>query len=265
MGRKRGLTRNRAGSILLAALAGYMIGSWHAAAVRDHDDLPAAQAVALRFPQKWTEASPVPAVTAAVTAPAANSIVREAQLVLWSPEPMVDRGTAVSAAASAPAAGAAAMIAPEYGAPAHTASAEITQPVPVSYEAPPTQSFAESVASVHETKRPTPPAHKHAERPGFVLNDAQIASIKERLHLTPYQEQMWPAVEAALRNLAYTRSHDARRHGETAAVAADPNSAEVQNLKSAAIPLLMSFNSDQKDEVRNLAHVMGLDQLAKEF
>ena len=43
---------------------------------------------------------------------------------------------------------------------------------------------------------------------------------------------------------------------------ADPNSAEVQGLKSAAIPLLMSFNSEQKDEVRNLAHVMGLDQLA---
>jgi len=27
----------------------------------------------------------------------------------------------------------------------------------------------------------------------------------------------------------------------------------------------MSFNSEQKDEVRNLAHVMGLDQLASEF
>jgi len=27
----------------------------------------------------------------------------------------------------------------------------------------------------------------------------------------------------------------------------------------------MSFNSEQKDEVRNLAHVMGLDQLATQF
>ena len=44
------------------------------------------------------------------------------------------------------------------------------------------------------------------ERPGFVLNDAQIASIKQRLHLTQDQEEMWPAVEAALRNLAYTRA-----------------------------------------------------------
>ena len=45
----------------------------------------------------------------------------------------------------------------------------------------------------------------------------------------------------------------------------DPDSDEVQDLKSAAIPLLMSFNDEQKDEVRSLAHVMGLDRLASEF
>ena len=101
-----------------------------------------------------------------------------------------------------------------------------------------------------------------------MLNDAQIASIKQRLHLTADQEEMWPAVEAALRNLAYTRAREARSKGPAANVQiaqADPNSPEVQGLKSAAIPLLMSFNSEQKDEVRNLAHVMGLDQLASQF
>jgi hypothetical protein len=111
--------------------------------------------------------------------------------------------------------------------------------------------------------------HRHLnDRPGFVLNDAQIASIKERLHLTPDQEEMWPAVEAALRNLAYTRAREARRKNEPAdaeLASTDQNSAEVQGLKSAAIPLLMSFNSEQKDEVRNIAHVMGLDQLASQF
>ena len=79
---------------------------------------------------------------------------------------------------------------------------------------------------------------------------------------------MWPAVEAALRNLAYSRAREARRHGTPANVqlaAADPNSTDVQDLKSAAIPLIMSFNSEQKDEVRNIAHVMGLDQLANQF
>jgi len=103
---------------------------------------------------------------------------------------------------------------------------------------------------------------------GLMLNDAQIASIKTRLHLTPDQEQMWPAVEAALRNIAYTRSREAHRRGATAntqVASADADGVDVRELKSAAVPLIMSFNSEQKDEVRNLAHVMGLDQLATQF
>jgi len=100
-----------------------------------------------------------------------------------------------------------------------------------------------------------------------MLNDAQIASIKTRLNLTPDQERMWPAVEAALRNNAYTHTQEARGHagsGNTAqAAAVDPDA--VQGLKSAAVPLIMSFNSEQKDEVRSIVHVMGLDQLASQF
>jgi hypothetical protein len=70
-----------------------------------------------------------------------------------------------------------------------------------------------------------------------------------------------------LRNLAYVRAREARSRSAvgTQVASADPNSAQVQELKSAAIPLLMSFNSEQKDEVRNMAHVMGLDQLANQF
>ena len=105
-------------------------------------------------------------------------------------------------------------------------------------------------------------------RPGFVLDNAQIASIKGRLHLTPDQEQMWPAVEAALRNIAYTRVQAERAGAPSPADDAGcryrSRQREVQDLKSAAIPLIMSFD-EQKDEVRNLAHVMGLDQLASQF
>ena len=92
-----------------------------------------------------------------------------------------------------------------------------------------------------------------ASRTSYILDDAQIASIKTRLHLTPDQEQMWPAVEAALRNMAYKRTQQA----------VDPEA--VEGLKSAAVPLIMSFSSEQKEEVRSLAHVMGLDQLASQF
>ena len=77
---------------------------------------------------------------------------------------------------------------------------------------------------------------------------------------------MWPAVEAALRNMAYQRTQQAAARGATrnvAAVAVDPEA--VEGLKSAAVPLIMSFSSEQKDEVRSLVHVMGLDQLAAQF
>ena len=57
------------------------------------------------------------------------------------------------------------------------------------------------------------------------------------------------------------------RHGAggTQVASLDPDSLEVQGLKAAAIPLLMSFSDEQKSEVRGLAHVMGLDNLASEF
>jgi ABC-type transporter Mla MlaB component len=42
----------------------------------------------------------------------------------------------------------------------------------------------------------------------------------------------------------------------------DPDSQEVQQLKSAAMPLLFQLREDQKDEVRRLARVIGLDKVA---
>ena len=109
---------------------------------------------------------------------------------------------------------------------------------------------------------------RRGSRPGFLLNDSQIASIKSRLHLSPDQEQMWPAVEAALRNIAYAKAQSARRRVDDRPAdmaSLDPDSAAVQGLKSAAVPLIMSFSDEQKNEVRNLAHVMGLDKLASEL
>jgi hypothetical protein len=149
------------------------------------------------------------------------------------------------------------------------APAQIAAVEPARAAAPTPPQPAAVAARTSVAKQIVAAIHRHVdERPGFILNDAQIASIKARLRLTQDQEDMWPAVEAALRNLAYTRAREARRHGANAdaqLASADPNSVEVQGLKSAAIPLLMSFNSEQKDEVRNLAHVMGLDQLASQF
>jgi hypothetical protein len=101
-----------------------------------------------------------------------------------------------------------------------------------------------------------------------LFNDAQLASIKQRLHLTPQQEQYWPAVEAALRAISFkaAQQNDPRRPVRGAPAAAiDPNSPEVAQLKSAAFPLIMSMREDQKREVRQLAHTMGLAKVATMF
>jgi hypothetical protein len=101
-------------------------------------------------------------------------------------------------------------------------------------------------------------------RPGAVLSDGQIASIKQRLKLTPDQQQMWPAVEVALRNLSYDKKSGSQG-SQSRLATIDSGSTEVKHLTSAAFPLIMSFSDDQKHELHVLAHVAGLEQLVPKF
>lgn len=95
-----------------------------------------------------------------------------------------------------------------------------------------------------------------------LLSDAQIAAIKGRLNLTASQQQSWPAVEDALRAVA-RKIHDTKQARLGAgSPPIDPASAEVQQLKSAAMPLLFSLREDQKREVRSLARIIGLEAVA---
>lgn len=96
-----------------------------------------------------------------------------------------------------------------------------------------------------------------------LLSDAQIAGIKDRLKLTPDQEYYWPGIENALRAVA-RKIHAARLSdpSNAAAVQIDPDGAEVQQLKSAAMPLLFQLREDQKREVRSLARLIGLEKVA---
>ena len=99
-----------------------------------------------------------------------------------------------------------------------------------------------------------------------VLNNAQIASIRERLKLTSYQSQLWPAVESALRDIAWQGHPEAgRKVASNGRGSIDPNSVPVQRLKSAAFPLIMSLSEDQKQEVRTMVRLMGLENLASQF
>jgi hypothetical protein len=151
--------------------------------------------------------------------------------------------------------------APTYpvAAPARTAA---VAPAPPSVAAAPAPRAAPRVQLASVSAKPAVPA-RSLTRPGAVLNDAQIASIKRRLNLTPDQERMWPSVEAALRNLSYAKKGP---HDPAHAVAQiDPASADVQNLKSAAMPLVMSFSSDQMRELQSISRVAGLDKLVPNF
>jgi len=255
MRRIKASKRGRITAILVAGGIGYLIGGWSSSAIRNHE-ISASQVVALRFPEDWDRSSSVANPERSIQVPLATgptdahlirtrSIVMDStQSALFSPDPMVPRmavqTAALEQAGSSPA-------------------SAVTAP-------PPRSPVAATLAA--EAKAAAVAARHRADRPGYMLNDAQIASIKERLNLTPDQERMWPAVEAALRNIAYARAqgeHRPRGASGLQTAAVDPDSVEVQGLKSAAVPLLMSFSTEQKEEVRNLAHVMGLDRLATQF
>jgi hypothetical protein len=117
---------------------------------------------------------------------------------------------------------------------------------------------------------PAPPKPKLASKPApqksyALLSDVQIAGIKERLRLSSDQESYWPAVENALRAVA-RRIHSARQVDPHATgVPIDPDAPEVQQLKSAAMPLLFQLREDQKQEVRTLARLIGLEKVAAQI
>jgi hypothetical protein len=104
--------------------------------------------------------------------------------------------------------------------------------------------------------KPSPPPQKSYA----LLSDVQIAGIKDRLKLSSSQESYWPAVESALRAVA--RKIHATKQTDPNAAPIDPDAEEVQQLKSAAMPLLFQLREDQKREVRTLARLIGLEKVA---
>jgi hypothetical protein len=111
------------------------------------------------------------------------------------------------------------------------------------------------------SSKPHASAKPPVQKSYTLLSDAQIAGIKQRLQLSASQEYYWPAVETALRAVA-RRLHATRQADPNAPVHIDPDSAEVQQLKSAAMPLLFQLREDQKREVRQLARLIGLEKVA---
>jgi hypothetical protein len=212
-------------AVIVASLAGLLVG-WSEAQSKD---LTPAEVVAFRFPSHWNNLP-------TQTAPAVTAIAKRHQ-ILFDPNPSFE-----------------------------LASADSRPVVPsgVLAYADPVESIAPPAAAAPRAPEPRQAERKAPPRPpkpdNHVLNDAQISSIKARLRLTPDQERYWPGVEAALRGIAYKVN---KSGGKLASI--DPESNEVQQLKSAAFPLIMMFNEQQKSEVRQLVQIMGLQRLAAQF
>jgi hypothetical protein len=94
---------------------------------------------------------------------------------------------------------------------------------------------------LHPPQRPPQPADA-------VFSDAQIASIKDRLRLTPEQELYWQPVEDSLRQVVWNRG-GGRARLETMSLA---------RFQEAARPFLETLSARQRSEIQALAAIIGL-------
>jgi hypothetical protein len=190
-------------------------------------EMAPSETVNLRFPADWSDAAAelAPQVVMAALASAQKEDAAPRRMVLASADSAM------------------VLLSPR---PTYPVTAE----VPDAAEPPAKPKPAPQQAAAPAPK-PKPP------RSNAVLNDAQIASIKRRLNLTPDQERYWPAVEAELRKMEYAK----RAAGGSRTASVDMSKVNVEGLKSAGYPLVMSFSDDQRRELKSLAHLLGLESV----
>jgi hypothetical protein len=130
----------------------------------------------------------------------------------------------------------------------------------------PTSAVAAPSAMAPNQQKPKLAVKPQPQKQYALLSDAQIAGIKEHLNLSPEQESYWPAVESALRAVARKIHATRQANPNTGGMPPiDPDAEEVQQLKSAAMPLLFQLREDQKNEVRKLARIIGLEKVAAQI
>lgn len=124
---------------------------------------------------------------------------------------------------------------------------------------------AAEIPAVEVPAKPKVVAKPQPQKSYSLLSDVQISGIRDRLKLSSSQEYYWPSVETALRNVVRKISANKLSNPNVQGVPIDPNCDEVQQLKSAAMPLLFQLRDDQKEEVRKLARIIGLEKVAQQI
>ena len=94
---------------------------------------------------------------------------------------------------------------------------------------------------------------------GEVLGAAGIERMKMALALTADQEEYWPAIAAELRALGKVLKANAKHNGGKISVDQDT----IQRLYWAAAPLITRLSYEQKTKVKQMARLMGLNQVAE--
>ncbi|MDE2377761.1 hypothetical protein [Bradyrhizobium sp.] len=144
----------------------------------------------------------------------------------------------------------------------------LTEPLRQAFAAATPSDFPMPKPTASEAPAPAKPkvaAKPQPQKSYALLSDVQISGIKDRLRLSSSQEYYWPSVETALRNVARKIQANRLSNPHVQGVPIDPDSQEVQQLKSAAMPLLFQLRDDQKEEVRKLARIIGLEKVAQQI
>ena len=108
-----------------------------------------------------------------------------------------------------------------------------------------------SLAIAAATRKPAPDE-------GELLSAAGIDRMKMALALTAEQEEFWPAIAAELRALGKALK---TAKGQSGNITIDNDT--MQRLYFAAAPLISRLSYEQKLKVKQMAHVMGLHQVAQ--
>jgi hypothetical protein len=236
-------------TILALVGASFLLGGLTSAQARD---LTPAETVAFRFPPNWPIAqAPKPAQTASTSTSQRSRPQQVASLQTISREPAYTLASADSRPERAPQAGVLQTAALGYASPETEAAAPRT---------PAIAAVERATAAPQHARHASIPAAPHVmKQSANVFTDSQIADLKTKLKLSPRQQSYWPAVASALHNIEYVKPQGG--NGKSI----NPDSPGVQQLKSAAFPLILSFDETQKNHVRQLARNMGLEDVASSF
>jgi hypothetical protein len=106
---------------------------------------------------------------------------------------------------------------------------------------------------------------------GVVVSHAHIARLKSVLKLSAVQEQFWPAVESAFRELIQQQVEEGIAPSglmqgiSNKAAAIGLNALALRRLASAAYPLIKTLSEEQKDSAIAFARSVGLTSIAAAF